>query len=398
VNDITVLPSTSRDAASPVVFIGPTFPFKGGIAKYSTVFFWELSARFPAEMHTYRTMYPGWIFPGKTVLDPSASRFGVEGAVRDLSFVQPLTFLRLGRKLRRRAPACVIMTWWTAAWIPHMWLFLMGLGDKVPLVFWCHNVFDHARSRLMSLASRCVLRRVRRFVVHSEAERRTLAEAVPNGDIRVSALPLLNVFRPVTAGARAGAAATDPAGPRKLLCFGFMRPYKGLEDLVSALPSILKEEEVELVIAGESWNGAAEKLRRQACELGVDDHVDVRDGYVPNEDIESLFGATDLVVMPYCGATGSGVAGLAIEFEKPLVVADVGSLPEAVVDGKTGWVAGAGDRSSLAATIIKALRNPVQAEALRARHLELADGWRRLLDAFTDLIPGAANGPGCSDD
>ncbi|MBN1673016.1 MAG: glycosyltransferase family 4 protein [Kiritimatiellae bacterium] len=381
--------SAERKDEQRVVFIGPTYPFKGGIAQYCTLFFRHLRQRRNVEMHTFRKLYPAWLFPGNSTPDPSTQALREDGVVRSLAFLDPFTFFRLGTRLRRRGARCVIAAWWTFAWAPHLRLLLAGLRGAVPTVFWCHNVFDHGRSRLKRAAVRGLLRRVDRFVVHSQAECRHLAGVVQGADIRVGFLPLLRAFE--TPGAAAGPAAeearaTGGTGPKRVLFFGFVRPYKGLDDLLAAWPRVVAGERAQLHIAGEFWGRSKEATLARIRELGIESSVRIDDTYTPNEAIPALFRSADLVALPYREATGSGVANLAIEFERPLVVTDVGSLPETVVPGRTGWIARARDPEDLAACVLQALRAGPQRDALRALHRERAGSWETLLDLFDGVM------------
>ena len=73
-------------------------------------------------------------------------------------------------------------------------------------------------------------------------------------------------------------------------------------------------------------------------ERGMGPYVDIHDGYIPDREVEKFFAACDLVVLPYESATQSGIVQIAYGFEKPVVVTEVGGLPDVVTDGKTGYV------------------------------------------------------------
>ncbi len=68
--------------------------------------------------------------------------------------------------------------------------------------------------------------------------------------------------------------------------------------------------------------------------------------------MSEYFCASDLVVLPYLSATGSGVVKLAFSHHRPVVVTDVGSLPAAVNEGQSGYIVKAGDPSTLADAIL----------------------------------------------
>jgi glycosyltransferase involved in cell wall biosynthesis len=87
-----------------------------------------------------------------------------------------------------------------------------------------------------------------------------------------------------------------------------------------------------------------------------------------------LFAATDTVALPYKESSQSGVLLLAYGFHRPVIVYPVGGLPEAVIDGETGWICASPDVDAL----VDALSSSIQAgaqECLRRgeRGAQLAD-------------------------
>ena len=72
--------------------------------------------------------------------------------------------------------------------------------------------------------------------------------------------------------------------------------------------------------------------------LGLTDRVIPYPYYIPDHEVKYFFSACDLVVLPYRTATQSGIAKIALNFEKPILISDVGGLPETVVDGYNGFI------------------------------------------------------------
>lgn len=87
-------------------------------------------------------------------------------------------------------------------------------------------------------------------------------------------------------------------------------------------------------------------------ENKVEDIIDIYDGYTPDKEVEKYFAASDLVVLPYESATQSGIVQIAYGFEKPVIVTNVGGLPDVVANGKTGYVVEAKNVDALAATTV----------------------------------------------
>ncbi len=146
-----------------------------------------------------------------------------------------------------------------------------------------------------------------------------------------------------------------PDGAPTTMMFGQLRHDKGLPDLLEAARQV---PELWVLIGGQDIGGlsaTAELL--ESPELRG--RVIVREGFLPMEEAARLFAATDTVTLPYRMASQSGVLLLSYGFERPVVVYPVGGLPEAVVDGETGWVCERADIESLA----EALRDSARAGA-----------------------------------
>ena len=85
--------------------------------------------------------------------------------------------------------------------------------------------------------------------------------------------------------------------------------------------------------------------------MAFEDRVIEKIEYVPDEATELYFKAADVLVLPYVRVFQSGVLFLGYSFGLPVIAADVGSLKEEIVEGKTGFVFKPQDSSDLARTI-----------------------------------------------
>ncbi|MBO5963320.1 MAG: glycosyltransferase, partial [Bacteroidales bacterium] len=123
-----------------------------------------------------------------------------------------------------------------------------------------------------------------------------------------------------------------------LLFFGLVREYKGLDLLFEALSDErLKSLPINLVVAGEFYDSYS-KYEEMVKKLGLENIVIMENKFIENNDVAKYFCACDLVVLPYKTATQSGVTQIAYHFSKPMLVTNVGGLPEIVSDGKSGYV------------------------------------------------------------
>jgi glycosyltransferase involved in cell wall biosynthesis len=132
-----------------------------------------------------------------------------------------------------------------------------------------------------------------------------------------------------------------------LLFFGMIKPNKGLLQLIQAMPAVLAvESRAKLLIAGEPLEDFG-RYAREIERLGISERVDVRLGYVKDEDVGAYFQAADVVVLPHTDISLSGVASVALGYGRPIVGTRRGGLADLVEDGVSGFLVEAGSVRSL---------------------------------------------------
>ena len=140
-----------------------------------------------------------------------------------------------------------------------------------------------------------------------------------------------------------------------LLFYGQVAPYKGLEYLVQSLVHLRKTgTPYRLLIAGrikknaeDYWKEIQETISRSDLASLILSRIE----FIPDEETEIYFKAADALVLPYVYIFQSGVLFLSYNFGLPVLAADVGSLKENIVEGRTGFVFPPKDPASLARTI-----------------------------------------------
>lgn len=305
------------------VLVGPVYPYRGGIAHYTTLLHQALGASgHEVLLVSFRRQYPRWLFPGASDRDPSRRPLNAAGACFWLDSLNPFTWLTTFFRMRRYHPQVLVLQWWTSFWAP-VWFTLALLNRlwlRAPLVFLCHNVLPHDAHPWERWLARLTLGRGGRFIVQSEQERQRLCEILPQAAVDVVPHPVYAMF----AGQRIDQAEARqrlnlPEQAPVLLFFGIVRPYKGLADLVEALPMVRETApDIRLVVAGEFWEDKATYLARLR-QLQLDDIVQIDDRYIPNEEVGLYFSAADALVAPYRMQTGSGVTELARGFDLPVI-------------------------------------------------------------------------------
>jgi glycosyltransferase involved in cell wall biosynthesis len=145
----------------------------------------------------------------------------------------------------------------------------------------------------------------------------------------------------------------------RVLFFGRIYRYKGLDVLIRSMPLVAEElPTVRAVIAG-----VGEDLTPYKRTMTHPNLFEIRNRFIADEETARLFTEADVVVFPYLEASQSGVLAIANAFAKPVIVTDVGELSHSVTDGETGLVIPPGDERALAEAILRLASD----EGLRAR-------------------------------
>jgi glycosyltransferase involved in cell wall biosynthesis len=148
--------------------------------------------------------------------------------------------------------------------------------------------------------------------------------------------------------------ARSATGELRILFFGRIWEYKGLEYLIRTQPLINESfPNAKFVIGGQGDD--FEKYRA----LMVDPtRFEVHNRWIDNNERAKLFTGADVVVLPYIEATQSGVVPIAYGHRKPVIATRVGGLPDVVENGITGLLIAPRDVEQLAAAIIELLSDP----------------------------------------
>lgn len=342
-----------------IAIVGPTHPFRGGIAHHTTLLYRHLRERHDVRFLAFKRQYPMWLYPAATDRDPSARPLVEPGVEHVLDSMNPLTWLTTARRIRAFSPDALVLPWWVAFWAPQMATVtrLAGPRGRPTRIFICHNVVEHEPSAIRLALTRFTLRGGDSFVVHSDEDRTNLERLVPGARVVRAAMPSFGQVAGAAVPRADARARLGIAGDEEImLFFGFVRPYKGLRHLLEAMPRILERRAVRLIVAGEFWHDRQEYFDRIDA-LGVTDRITIVDRYVANEEIADLFAAADLVVQPYVTATQSAVTQIAFDAGRPVLVTAVGGLPETVRHLETGYVVAPEDPEAIARAVVDFFEN-----------------------------------------
>ena len=337
---------------------------------------------------SFKRQYPEFLFPGKTQLDPSPASSNLSPAERVVDSIGPPSWFSASRKIARAGTEAVLFKYWMPFMAPSFGTIARRLTRKgVKVVVVVDNAIPHERHLGDAALSRFFLSAASGFVVMSESVQADLQMLGIEGPARFVPHPVYDLFGESVDSSQARVDLNLPPEVPVMLFFGFIRRYKGLHVLLEAMPRILEAlPEARLVVAGECYDDEQfyrDIIRRHHLERNM--RFDA--SYISNQAVPTYFSGADVVVQPYVTATQSGVAQVAFNFDRPLIVTNVGGLAEVVRHEHEGLVVPPEAPEQLADAVIRYFREGMKDRLTRnIRRRKEAFGWNALYEAIESLI------------
>ena len=370
-----------------IAMIGPVHPYKGGIAHYTDLLCRALREDGnEVQLYTFKFQYPKLLYK-KPQKDMKSSGFGTNDADFCIHTLNPFNWIKVAGRIKKQKPELIILQWWHPYFAPCFWS-ICKLLRREKILFVCHNVFPHERFPLDRLLTKWTLGCGRYFIAQSKMDARDLLSVKHDAVYRVTPHPTYGMFcRQGMSMQKAREQLQIAQGQRVLLFFGFVRKYKGLQYLLEAM-KLLKERDfkVQLWVVGDFGEDKEEYVEQiRAFEIG--DQVQMVEGYVPDDEVEKYFAASDLVVLPYLSATQSGIVQIAFGFEKPVLVTEVGGLPDVVTNGKTGYVVEPRSAEMIAEAIMDYyINNRREAFVSQIEKEKDRFSWKTFVDTMMEMV------------
>jgi glycosyltransferase involved in cell wall biosynthesis len=357
------------DSDLHVTFIGPVPPLRGGIAQHGGKLTEALAETAAVTVLSWQHQYPKRLF-GRAQTDPDATPHPTARFV--LRWWDPVSWWRVGRMAARSD--LVVLPWTTPFHALPYWC-VIGLARRVPTVAIVHNAVPHEALPLQRPLTRWVLSRCSGIVTHAESVADEVAELIG---------PVETVVTPHPPNIEVEPQRLPGGDEIRLLFFGFVRRYKGVDVAVDAVAELAERGvRCRLTIAGELWD-PVEAWDHIIDERGLSRQVELRPHYVPDAEVSAILAEHHAVVLPYRSASQSGIAPVALAAGRPVIASRVGGLHEVVIDGVNGTLAEPGDSCSLADAIERCIRD-LPALATRAR--ENAPSWSDTAAAVMKVAP-----------
>ena len=324
-----------------IIIIGPAHPLRGGLASYNE----RLARQFQNEGHdvtiyTFSLQYPGFLFPGTTQYssEPKPSDLKIEIKINSIN---PFNWLAVGNELKEIKPDIIVVRYWLPFMGPALGTILRRVkkNQHTKIICIADNIIPHEKRIGDVPFTRYFVKAVDGFVTMSDKVLNDLQQFATDAPAQFVPHPLYDNFGEKISRTEARAHLNLPPDSFLFLFFGFIRKYKGLDLLLEATALLKKssDEPIYVLVAGEFYEDRT-KYDELITSLAIEDRLFLRTEFISDSDVKYYLSAADFVIQPYKHATQSGVTPLSYHFEKPMLVTNVGGLPDLVPHQKVGWI------------------------------------------------------------
>ncbi len=322
-----------------IAYLSTFYPFRGGIAQFNASLFRGFEKTgYETKAYTFTRQYPDLLFPGQSqfVTDQDDTSTAIE-AEQVLDSINPFTYLTAARKIAAFKPDLLVMKFWMPFFGPSLGTVaghLMKKGTRVISIL--DNATPHETRPGDKFLTKYFLKRNSGFVVMSEAVKKDLLQIKPDAEFLFNPHPVYDHFGDKIPQEKAKQQLGLDPDKNTVLFFGLIREYKGLDILIKAFKDL--PENYQLLVGGEVY-GDPEYYHNLVTTLGLENRVHLNFRYIADQEVPVFFSAADVNVLPYKSATQSGILSIALHFDMPVIVTDVGGLKEIVKRGDIGLIA-----------------------------------------------------------
>lgn len=331
-----------KNNSKNIIIIGPAYPLRaGGMASFNERLAYQLQSEgHTITLYSFSLQYPSFLFPGTTQYSTEAPPPNLNIKVA-INSINPFNWIKVGNKIKKAKADIVIVRYWLPFMGPCLGTILRRAKKNKHSKIICiaDNIIPHEKRIADNLFTKYFVKPVDAFICMSEKVKQDIRIFDNQKSVALVPHPLYDNFGEKVETTVAREKLKIAKDDFVILFFGFIRKYKGLDIYLKALPEIVKNvPNAKLLVAGEYYGNEAE-YHQLIEKLALKEHLILHTNFIANNDIKYYFGAADMVVQPYRNATQSGVTPLAYHFETPMLVTNVGGLPDMVPSEKIGLIA-----------------------------------------------------------
>ncbi len=347
-------------------------PYRGGISQFNTSLYEELAKHHDVAAFNFTVQYPDFLFPGKTQYIEEEGYKQPFETVRTLNTINPFSYIRTAKAIRRWKPDLLVMRYWMPFFAPSQGYVARRLKRHCKVISILDNVTPHEKMPFARTLTRYFLSGNHAYITLCNAVRDDLLSFNSKANNIVSPHPIYSNFgEKIERSAASKALGLDPQ-KKTLLFFGLIREYKGLDILIEAFSKL--DESYQLLIAGETY-GSFDLYRDLIDKSPNRERIHLFNRFIEDSEVAKYFCASDLCVLPYRSATQSGISSISYHFDLPMVTTAVGGLKEMIGDSGTGIVTEQITPDAIAGCIEKYFSD----EAVRTKCIECIGSEKRRL-------------------
>lgn len=339
-----------------IAIIGTFPPYRGGIAHFNKLLHDTLNKEHDVIAINFYRQYPKIFFPGKSQIEQN---YDIKNSFNNtwLDSINPFSWFRVIDKLKAIKPDLIIYKFWMPFFAPALGTISHYIKKHINVKSICivDNLIPHETRLGDNILIKYLVNNTDAFLVMSKEVRDDLLFVKSNADFCLTRHPVYTQFgNPIDKNiARKNLEIKEN---KVILYFGFIRKYKGVQYLIRAIPKVINKIDARFIIAGEFYDNR-DKYIKEIDKITHSDKLTLVDGFIADEQVNNYFSAADIVVLPYIDATQSGITQIALNYELPCIVTNVGGLPEIVHDGETGFVIEPESSNAISKSIIKYYKN-----------------------------------------
>jgi glycosyltransferase involved in cell wall biosynthesis len=321
-----------------IALISVAPPYRGGISKHTSILIDKLSGKHSVDLINYSRQYPDFLFPGKSqYLEEYTNNYPPEKLIDSIN---PISWFHTGYRLAKNKYDLIIFRFWNPFFAPALGTIAGIIKRKAPsikLVSLCDNIFPHEETPMGQYFIEFLFHKLDGHIVQSSQTENELHKIIKTPIYEKCFHPIYSSF-PEKMNKYDARKKLKIKSNNIILYFGIIREYKGFDILLEAISYLIKKRtDFHLLAAGECY-GNDEKYIKLISDLDISKYVTWHNRYIPDKDVSFYFSAADVAALPYRSASQSGITQIAYSYDLPVIVTNVGGLPEIVDEGKSGFI------------------------------------------------------------
>lgn len=314
------------------------------------------------------------------------------GVFKALSYV--LSIIRILFAVILERPDVVHVQWLRLWHFDYVFAWaIRRLGAR--LVFTAHNILPHVSKPSDFGHYKKYYALVDEIIVHNSNTRQELADQMQVSPSKISVVRH-GVFTNPACESSVELRAAElrqqlHINPDQIVfaCLGVQKPYKGTPEIIDVwanTPELRDNPAARLLIVGR--NHGLDYSPLSSCENAY-----VLDEMISDTDFEAYLSISSVVMLTYRKISQSGLLFSAVNRRVPVLITDVGGLPEALTIGKIGWSIGCLDTESLRQSMVHLATHPEEVASLKAQNAEFdkvikAYDWKEIGEQTSVLYAG----------